>query len=76
VALVAAAYGIGVSDVERREIFTALLDPNGAGANTTSMCRDLAAGRSSEVDFIYGRVIAMGGRARHFDTADNAGRLD
>jgi 2-dehydropantoate 2-reductase len=59
-ASVAAACGIKISEGERRELFETLLDPAGAGANTTSMYRDLKAGRPTEVDFIYGTVIARG----------------
>jgi ketopantoate reductase len=54
-AAVAAAYGGGVCEAERREIFDALLDPNEAGASTTSMYRDLKAGRPTEVDCISAR---------------------
>jgi 2-dehydropantoate 2-reductase len=59
-AAVAAACGIEIDAVERREIFDALTDPAGAGTNTTSMYRDLAAGRATEVDSIYGTVIRLG----------------
>jgi 2-dehydropantoate 2-reductase len=59
-AAVALANGIDVSEKERREIFDTLFDLNGAGANTTSMYRDLETGRRTEVDYIYGRAIAMG----------------
>jgi 2-dehydropantoate 2-reductase len=59
-AAVALANGVDVSEKERRGIFNTLLDRNGAGANTTSMYRDLEAGRRTEVDYIYGRAIAMG----------------
>ena len=57
---VAAACGIAIDATERRTIFERLIDPNGAGANTTSMYRDLQAKRASEVDQIYGEIIARG----------------
>jgi len=58
----AAACGIDIEASERFALFEAITDPNGAGANTTSMYRDLVAGRKTEVDFIYGSVIRLGER--------------
>jgi 2-dehydropantoate 2-reductase len=58
-AAVAAADGIAFSRDERREVFDQLLGPSGAGANTTSMYRDLAAKKPSELDAIYGAVIDL-----------------
>jgi 2-dehydropantoate 2-reductase len=57
---VAAAAGIAIGIAERREIFEVITDPSGTGANTTSMYRDLASGRPTEVDAIYGSVIRLG----------------
>lgn len=61
-AAVAASTGIDIDPTERRSIYDTLTDPKGAGANTTSMHRDLAAGRLTEVDSIYGAIIALGRR--------------
>lgn len=61
-AAVAAASGVVVDDAERRQVFDSVSDPQGAGANTTSMFRDLLAGRPTEVEWIYGSVIALGMR--------------
>jgi 2-dehydropantoate 2-reductase len=59
-AAVAAAAGISIGLDERLDIFEAIADPAGPGANTTSMYRDLAAGRPTEVDAVYGSVIRLG----------------
>jgi 2-dehydropantoate 2-reductase len=59
---VAAAAGIAIGIAERLEIFETIANPAGAGANTTSMYRDLAAGRPIEVEAIYGSVIRLGDR--------------
>jgi 2-dehydropantoate 2-reductase len=56
---VAAAQGHVFDRDERRHVFNQLLAPTGAGANTTSMYRDLAAGKPSELDAIYGAVIDL-----------------
>jgi 2-dehydropantoate 2-reductase len=61
-AAVAEAHGLSFDRDERRLIFDQLLAPTGSGANTTSMQRDLAAGKPSEVDFIYGTVIELAER--------------
>jgi 2-dehydropantoate 2-reductase len=59
---VAAAGGIEIGLAERREIFETIANPTGTGANTTSMYRDLAAARPTEIEAIYGSVIRLGER--------------
>jgi 2-dehydropantoate 2-reductase len=61
-AAVAAAQGLAFDAAERRHVFDQLLAPNGSGANTASMYRDLAAKKPSELDVIYGTVIALAAR--------------
>lgn len=61
-AAVAAAHGLAFDAQERRHVFDQLLAPNGAGANTTSMYRDLAARKPSELDVIYGTVVGLARR--------------
>ncbi len=59
---VAAAEGETFTEDERRAVFHQLLAPDGAGRNTTSMYRDLAAAKPTEVDAIYGAVLARADR--------------
>lgn len=59
-AAVAAAIGIKFDRAESEEIFHQLIGPGGSSANMSSMARDIHNRRPSEVDYIYGTVIAIG----------------
>lgn len=62
-AAVAATEGHVFDEQERRSIFDQLLGSSGASANTSSMYRDLQARKPSEVEYIYGTVIARAARS-------------
>lgn len=59
-AAVAAAEGVKFDQKESQEIFYQLIGPNGSATNKSSMARDIHNRRPSEVDYIYGTVVALG----------------
>jgi 2-dehydropantoate 2-reductase len=58
-AVVAAATGVALPAASRAAVFDAIVH-SGAARNKTSMCRDIEAGRPTEVEAIYGAVIGLG----------------
>ncbi|MFY8153571.1 MAG: ketopantoate reductase family protein, partial [Hyphomicrobiales bacterium] len=58
-AAVAQACGVDLPPETRYRVFDGIV-ASGAARNKTSMRRDIEAGRSSEVEAIYGSVIARG----------------
>lgn len=63
---VAAAYGIDLDRAEAVAGMELISEPGGTGDNKSSLCVDLLNERPTEVDFIYGSVIA---KAREKDIA-------
>lgn len=57
---VAASQGIALDRDEAVRGMEAISAPGGTGDNKSSLCVDILNRRPTEVDFIYGRVIAMG----------------
>jgi 2-dehydropantoate 2-reductase len=61
-AAVARAEGIDLDVAEAREVLMKLTSPSGGGTGTSksSLRADIASRRPTEVDYIYGRVAALG----------------
>jgi 2-dehydropantoate 2-reductase len=59
-AAVAQAAGIALDAGEAREILLRLTGKGGTGAAKSSLCTDILNRRPTEVDTIYGRVVALG----------------
>jgi 2-dehydropantoate 2-reductase len=59
-AAVAQAAGIALDAGETREILLQLTGKGGTGAAKSSLCTDILNRRPTEVDTIYGRVVALG----------------
>ena len=61
---VATSHGIVLDRDEALAGMVAISEPGGTGDNKSSLCVDILNQRKTEVDYIYGSVIALGREAR------------